>query len=378
MKEPRQRVARHPVPSKRNAVRSGIGICLAVAAVYSFSYESPGPAGQLTASSSQTLLANGTTQTKDRPTGIVEPKSLALPGVAGESPSSKANSRIISKLIADALSKAETTPPAVAGMSAADIGDSSSVERPSEGTLISPLASLNPSSPFGFRTSPITGAADEFHTGQDFAAPCGTLVYAADAGVVRAAGWHPWGGGNRVEVDHGNGLVTTYNHLEAIGVDKGDVVGPGAVIAKVGTTGWSTGCHLHFETILNGEHVDPRKWTLVSVDRSQATLAAMDTFAPGSQNSPAEGTQEWAVSLLGSHAHEVVDTPVAKPTPATTSHKPSATTSPTSKPSATTSTHKPTPSPTPSDPAPTHKPTPSPTPDPTPTDPAPTPDPTPT
>ncbi|MFC9350534.1 peptidoglycan DD-metalloendopeptidase family protein [Arthrobacter sp. NPDC057013] len=140
---------------------------------------------------------------------------------------------------------------------------STKVRRPAAGTLMAPLDVLVPTSHFGLRTSPISGAAGEFHWGQDFATACGTNVFAADAGVVRAVGWHPWGGGNRVEIDHGNGLITTYNHLEGIGVKKGQSVQVGQLIAKVGTTGSSTGCHLHFETVLNGRHTDPDNWTLV-------------------------------------------------------------------------------------------------------------------
>lgn len=135
--------------------------------------------------------------------------------------------------------------------------------RPAAGTLVAPLEVLNPSSPFGPRTSPITGAHAEFHWGEDFAASCGTAVFSSDAGVVRTAGWDQGGGGNRVEVDHGNGLVTTYNHLESINVRKGQSVQFGQAIATVGTTGASTGCHLHFETIENGAHADPAKWKLL-------------------------------------------------------------------------------------------------------------------
>ncbi|MFJ6028767.1 M23 family metallopeptidase [Pseudarthrobacter sp. NPDC092424] len=135
--------------------------------------------------------------------------------------------------------------------------------RPADGTLLAPLEFLNPSSPFGPRTSPITGKPGEFHWGKDFAAPCGTGVHAADEGVVRAAGWAKGGGGNHVAVDHGNGLVTTYNHLASIGVREGQTVKPGELIATVGTTGSSTGCHLHFETIKNGAHTDPAAWELL-------------------------------------------------------------------------------------------------------------------
>ncbi len=165
--------------------------------------------------------------------------------------------------------------------------------RPAAGSLFAPLAELVPTSSFGFRTSPITGEAGEFHTGQDYAAPCGTAVLAADAGTVRAVGWHPWGGGNRVEVDHGNGLITTYNHLQGISVLAGDSVNGGDTIAAIGTTGSSTGCHLHFETILDGEHVDPLRWKLVSAVPGQSTGELKD-FSPGGAS--AADVPTWAQS----------------------------------------------------------------------------------
>jgi hypothetical protein len=168
---------------------------------------------------------------------------------------------------------------------------------------MSPLEVLHPSSAFGLRKSPITGDAGEFHWGRDFAAACGTRVYAVDAGVVRAVGWHQWGGGNRVEVDHGNGLITTYNHLEGIGVRKGESVQAGDVIAKVGTTGASTGCHLHFETVLNGSHTDPEEWTLVPLDPAEpaADVTMTDYRKPGT----AKDTPAWAVPAVEAHNHEV-------------------------------------------------------------------------
>ena len=147
----------------------------------------------------------------------------------------------------DALDTLDPTAPRNARGTSAhskDIGGASTVaavNRPAAGSLFAPLAELVPTSSFGFRTSPITGEAGEFHTGQDYAAPCGTTVFAADAGTVRAVGWHPWGGGNRVEVDHGNGLITTYNHLQGVSVRAGDSVNGGDPIAAIGTTGSSTG-----------------------------------------------------------------------------------------------------------------------------------------
>lgn len=196
------------------------------------------------------------------------------------------------------------------------------LRRPTVGTLMAPLEALAPSSPYGLRTSPITGSAGEFHWGMDFSAPCGTRVYAADAGVVRAVGWHFWGGGNRVELDHGNGLITTYNHLEGIAVKKGQPVQVGEIIAKVGTTGASTGCHLHFETILDGSHTDPGKWILLPMRRtdSVADVAMTDYLNTGATtDAPA-----WAVPVDHSHHHEVADGGHASPERTAATTRPSA------------------------------------------------------
>ncbi|MFD5276864.1 M23 family metallopeptidase [Pseudarthrobacter sp. NPDC058362] len=130
----------------------------------------------------------------------------------------------------------------------------------SVGSLGAPLASLTMVSPFGYRVSPITGGYGDFHRGEDFAAQCGTSVLAAATGTVTFVGWHDFGGGNRVVIDHGNGLETTYNHLSGFNAQEGQTVGRGDVIAYSGTTGASTGCHLHFEVQVNGEVVDPTGW----------------------------------------------------------------------------------------------------------------------
>lgn len=130
----------------------------------------------------------------------------------------------------------------------------------SAGSLGPPLDQLIGVSPFGYRVSPITGGLGEFHRGQDYAAQCGTSVAAAASGTVTFAGWHPYGGGNRVVVDHGNGLETTYNHLSSFNVTVGQKVSRGDSVALSGTTGASTGCHLHFEVMVNGDVVDPTGW----------------------------------------------------------------------------------------------------------------------
>ncbi|GLU61110.1 M23 family metallopeptidase [Paenarthrobacter ureafaciens] len=123
--------------------------------------------------------------------------------------------------------------------------------------LKAPMASINVSSPFGLRVNPLTGATGEWHTGIDLTGACSTPVFAAGSGTVVEAGWSQYGGGNRIVVDHGNGLKTTYNHLASIGVAVGQAVVKGAQIAGVGSTGNSTGCHLHFEVMVNDKTVDP-------------------------------------------------------------------------------------------------------------------------
>jgi murein DD-endopeptidase MepM/ murein hydrolase activator NlpD len=136
-----------------------------------------------------------------------------------------------------------------------------SIQRASSaGTMASPLDTLTTASPYGYRVSPLTGGSGDFHRGQDFVAQCGTAVHAAASGKVTFAGWHEYGGGNRVVVDHGNGLETTYNHLSSFTVKVGQTVTRGDTVALSGTTGASTGCHLHFEVQVNGEVVDPMGW----------------------------------------------------------------------------------------------------------------------
>jgi murein DD-endopeptidase MepM/ murein hydrolase activator NlpD len=123
--------------------------------------------------------------------------------------------------------------------------------------LRAPLAAVNVSSPYGFRVNPLTGAASEMHTGIDLTGACSTPVLAAAAGTVTEAGWSQYGGGNRIVLDHGNGLKTTYNHLDSIGVSKGQTLGKSSRIAGVGSTGNSTGCHLHFEVMVKDKTVNP-------------------------------------------------------------------------------------------------------------------------
>ena len=117
------------------------------------------------------------------------------------------------------------------------------------------------SSEFGMRFHPIYQYW-RLHSGRDYAGPCGSAVRAAASGTVIMAGG-AGGYGNRVVIDHGivsgGHLATTYNHLQRI-VEWGGQVSRGEVIGYEGSTGTSTGCHLHFETLQNGDFVDPRRW----------------------------------------------------------------------------------------------------------------------
>lgn len=111
---------------------------------------------------------------------------------------------------------------------------------------------------FGFRSDPFTGRA-ALHTGLDFPSEVGTPIAAAAGGVVRSTDFHP-AYGNLLEIDHGNGLVTRYAHTSKMLVKAGDLVKRGQVVALVGTTGRSTGPHLHFEVMVEGVLQDPAKF----------------------------------------------------------------------------------------------------------------------
>ncbi|MBD2238846.1 peptidoglycan DD-metalloendopeptidase family protein [Aulosira sp. FACHB-113] len=114
------------------------------------------------------------------------------------------------------------------------------------------------SSPFGWRIHPILGYR-RFHAGLDFAASYGSTIRAADSGTVIFAGWYG-GYGKAVIIDHSNGITTLYGHTSELFVSEGQGVQRGQAIAAVGSTGLSTGPHLHFEVRRNGTPVDPASY----------------------------------------------------------------------------------------------------------------------
>ncbi|WBY03487.1 M23 family metallopeptidase [Ramlibacter tataouinensis] len=135
-------------------------------------------------------------------------------------------------------------------------------------------------SAFGWRIDPFTGRS-ALHTGLDFEAQPGTPILAASGGVVVAQELHP-AYGQMIEIDHGNGLVTRYAHASRLWVRKGDLVKRGQKIAEVGSTGRSTGPHLHFEVLVQGVPQDPQKFL-----KAGAEVAAAPAAGGGVRGQPA-------------------------------------------------------------------------------------------
>ncbi len=126
---------------------------------------------------------------------------------------------------------------------------------------------------FGFRVDPINGRA-ALHTGLDFPAEVGTPILAAAGGIVVANEWHNEYG-HVLEIDHGNGLVTRYAHCSVIEVAVGALVKRGQVVAKVGTSGRSTGAHLHFEVLVGGAPQDPARFLAAGPGAQAESVAAV-------------------------------------------------------------------------------------------------------
>ncbi|WP_370655190.1 M23 family metallopeptidase [Sphingomonas aurea] len=149
---------------------------------------------------------------------------------------------------------------------------------------VQPVASLKFTSNFGIRSDPFRGTA-AMHAGVDIPGPVGTPIYATADGIVSNASWRG-GYGNLVEVNHGKGIATRYGHLSKILVADGARVTRGQLIALMGSTGRSTGPHLHYEVRIDGHAVNP----LPFLTTADYLLAAQDTSVreiPVSHDGPA-------------------------------------------------------------------------------------------
>ncbi len=170
----------------------------------------------------------------------VQTENAALGAAVAQSDAAEAALAAESQRIAEQLQAAGDTPA---------LGD---------GTFIRPVPGPITSG-FGYRTDPVTGAT-AYHAGIDIGAPCGTPIKAAGTGVILSAGFNSGGYGNMTLINHGNGLSTLYGHQSSIIVSPGQSVTQGQVIGYVGSTGKSTGCHLHFEVRVGGNPVDPNAY----------------------------------------------------------------------------------------------------------------------
>ena len=137
---------------------------------------------------------------------------------------------------------------------------------------------------YGVRSDPFRGSA-AMHPGIDLAGPYGTPIYATADGTVLRAGWNSGGYGNLVEIDHGRGIATRYGHLSQVLVQAGAHITRGQLIARMGSTGRSTGSHLHYEVRIDGRPVNPIPFMkstdyLVAMQKNAGTHS-MDTIALG-------------------------------------------------------------------------------------------------
>ena len=185
-----------------------------------------------------------------------------------------------------------------------------------------PLLAGFPGSRFGRRVDPFTGQS-ALHEGVDFHAPIGTPILAAGAGVVVVAGPHP-SYGNHVDVDHGGGVITRYAHASRLLVRPGDIVIQGQKLAEVGSTGRSTGAHLHFEVRVAQAPRDPLRYLQTAMNGGKRgapfagapalAIAAAPALAPATATKPAKAqATAHAISPAMSAAYSTADAPSIMP-----------------------------------------------------------------
>lgn len=148
---------------------------------------------------------------------------------------------------------------------------------------LSPVDHPYLSSSYGWRRHPITGR-HAMHEGLDFAAPLGTPIHAASGGIVTLARYVP-GYGKTIEISHGNGLITRYAHASSISVKTGELVSRGQQIGRVGSTGRSTGAHLHFEVRVAGHALDPKLFLESAPTSDDEPIADLASLVPPARES---------------------------------------------------------------------------------------------
>ncbi len=153
--------------------------------------------------------------------------------------------------------------------------------------LVWPYDDVEITSPYGFRLHPVLKTV-KYHRGLDFARALGTEVYAIGEGRVVKCVFHA-AFGNMVEVDHGNGLISQYAHLSEILVTPDDLVMPGTLIGLTGSTGRSTGAHLHLGIIAGGHSVDPFYFLARSWSRQELAVNRIPWVFGWKKKAPAPG-----------------------------------------------------------------------------------------
>ena len=161
-----------------------------------------------------------------------------------------------------------------------------------------PVLTGNLGSTFGWRIDPFTGRS-ALHTGLDFPADPGTPIYAAAGGVVVTQEFHTQYG-NMIEIDHGNDLITRYAHSSRVFVKKGDLIKRGQKIAEVGTTGRSTGPHLHFEVLVQNVPQDPQKFLSAGNSADAPKMLAQTAPVAAQKQGPLSVADSPAAPLVGS------------------------------------------------------------------------------
>ncbi len=148
-----------------------------------------------------------------------------------------------------------------------------------------PVKTAEFTSGYGVRSDPFRGGAAK-HAGIDLAAPIGTPIYATADGTVSESGYNSGGYGNLVKIDHGRGIETRYAHLSSIAIQPGQRVTRGQLIGRMGSTGRSTGSHLHYEVRIDGRAVNPIPFMrsneyLLAMQKNGAGTHSMDAVALG-------------------------------------------------------------------------------------------------